>query len=128
MGVGSKLGDVHQELALLGEQGKAKGFFNNVENADKLVGLVEDIRDAVMDYQVCIPSNNSPSPCSYFLQTSLQQDIYNKSCLLIVSPGSSSIPFSFGLQTNRSRWISPFWEGCLTLRMPDIGAGTGGGA
>lgn len=36
------------------EQGKAEGFFNNVKNADKLGGLVEDIRDAMMDYQVCI--------------------------------------------------------------------------
>ena len=39
---------------MLGEQGKAEGFFNNVENADKLGGLVEDVRDAIMDYQVCI--------------------------------------------------------------------------
>jgi len=36
----------------LAEQGKAEGFFKNVKNADKLGGLVEDIRDAVMDYQV----------------------------------------------------------------------------
>ena len=35
-----------------------KGFFSNVENADKLAGLVEDVRDAVMDYQVCGQSNN----------------------------------------------------------------------
>ena len=67
MGICSKLEDIRQDLALLGEQGKAKGFFNNVENADKLSGLVEDVRDAMMDYQVCIPSNNSPSPCSSFL-------------------------------------------------------------
>jgi len=30
-----------------------KGFFTNVKNADKLGGLVEDIRDAMMEYQVC---------------------------------------------------------------------------
>ena len=29
------------------------GFFNNVKNTDKLAGLVDGIRDAVMDYQVC---------------------------------------------------------------------------
>jgi hypothetical protein len=34
------------------EQGKIEGFFNNIRNADKLGGLVEDIRDAAMDYQV----------------------------------------------------------------------------
>jgi hypothetical protein len=36
----------------LAEQGKAEGFLNNVKNADKLGGLVEDIRDAMMEYQV----------------------------------------------------------------------------
>jgi len=29
-----------------------EGFFNNVLNADKLGGLVEGIRDAMMEYQV----------------------------------------------------------------------------
>ena len=58
MEIGRKLEDIHQDLALLGEQGKAKGFFNNVENADKLGGLVEDVRDAMMDYQVCTASYN----------------------------------------------------------------------
>ena len=43
-----------QTLEPLVEQGKAKGFVNNVENADKLGSLVEDIRDAVMEYQVYI--------------------------------------------------------------------------
>ena len=47
-----KLDNVLQELEPLTQQGKAAGFFNNVENADKLLGLVEDVRDAVMDYQV----------------------------------------------------------------------------
>jgi len=36
------------------DQGKIKGFFTNVKNADKLGGLVEDIRDAMMEYQVCV--------------------------------------------------------------------------
>ena len=52
--IGRKLEDIRRDLALLGEQGKAKGFFNNVGNADKLSGLVEDIRDAMVDYQVCV--------------------------------------------------------------------------
>ena len=41
----------------LGSQGKTKGFFNNVENAEKLGSFIEDIRDVMMDYQVC-PSNS----------------------------------------------------------------------
>ena len=89
MRIDRKLEDIRQDLALLGEQGKTKGFFNNVENADKLGGLVEDVRDALMDYQVCASNNISFSYLN-FLQTSLQQDTYNKSCLLIVSPVSSS--------------------------------------
>ena len=48
-----KLEDIQRDLVLLGEQGKAKGFFNNIQNADKLNGLVEDVRDTIMDYQVC---------------------------------------------------------------------------
>ena len=52
MRVGRKLEEVHQELARLGEQGKTKGFFTNVENAEKLGGLVEDVRDVMVDYQV----------------------------------------------------------------------------
>ena len=59
MGVGRKLENIRQKLALLGEQGKTKGFFNNVENAEKLGGLVEDLRDIMMDYQVRAPSNVS---------------------------------------------------------------------
>ena len=54
-----KLEKVLQELKPLEEQGNIEGFFTNTENADKLGGLVEDIRDAVMDYQVCKKSNLS---------------------------------------------------------------------
>jgi len=52
-GIGRKLQDIHQDLALLEEQGKVKGFFNNVKNVDKLSGLAENIRGAMIDYQVC---------------------------------------------------------------------------
>ena len=51
-----KLGNILQELIPLADQGKVKGFFTNVNNAEVLNGLVENIRDAVMDYQVCIQS------------------------------------------------------------------------
>ena len=48
------LENVRRALARLEGQGKVEGFFNNVENADKLSGAVEDIRDAMMEYQVRI--------------------------------------------------------------------------
>ena len=57
-----KLQGVHQALALLGEQGKVKGFFNNVVNAAELSAMVEDIRDAMIDYQVCT-LNHPFLPC-----------------------------------------------------------------
>jgi len=43
------LEDVYRGLILLSKQGKVRGFFNNIKNADKLGGLVEDIRDARTD-------------------------------------------------------------------------------
>ena len=49
----SKLEKALRELEPLVEQGKVTGFFNNVKNADKLGGIAGDIRDAMMDYQVC---------------------------------------------------------------------------
>ena len=49
-----KLQGVRRDLAVLEEQGKVAGFFNNSENASKLGSLVEDIRDVMMEYQVCI--------------------------------------------------------------------------
>ena len=41
------------------KQGKVEGFFNNTENAAQLGGLVEAIRDAMMDYQVCTSHSSS---------------------------------------------------------------------
>jgi len=62
------LDKILKELASLQQQGKVTQFLKSTEDVDTLGGLVEDIRDAMMEYQ-----------------TSLQQDIYNKSCQLIVS-------------------------------------------
>ena len=53
IGITRSLDNIHRGLARLEGQGKVEGFFNNAENADKLSGTVEDIRDAMMEYQVC---------------------------------------------------------------------------
>ena len=37
------------------KQGKVTRFLNAAEDVGKLGGLVADIRDAMMDYQVCPP-------------------------------------------------------------------------
>ena len=52
MGIARKLGDIHRDLTSLAEQGKVAGFLANTENARRINGLVEDIRDTMMDYQV----------------------------------------------------------------------------
>jgi len=57
---------------------------DSVKDADGLGGLVEDIRDAMMYYQVRVLHWSSP-PCPMPYRTPLQQDTYNKSCQLIVS-------------------------------------------
>ena len=71
--VARKLEDIHQDLAVLREQGKAEGFFNNVEHADKLSGLVEDVHDAIMDYQVCCVN-----PFAFFVLKTITRHRCNK--------------------------------------------------
>ena len=60
MRVVRKLEDIRQDLAPLKAQGKVEGFFKNVKNADKLSGVVEDIRDAMIEYQVRIRKPTIP--------------------------------------------------------------------
>ena len=62
MGIARKLEEVHQELALLSGQGQVVGFLTNTKNAQRINDLVEDIRQVMMDYQVCA-SNDSSLPC-----------------------------------------------------------------
>ena len=58
--------DVLRDLVPLEKQGKVEGFFNNSENAAQLGGLIEDIRDAILEYQVCASNSSSP-PLLIFL-------------------------------------------------------------
>ena len=51
--IGRKLQNILQGLELLAKQGAVEGFLNNPKNTEKLSGLVGDIGDTVMDYQVC---------------------------------------------------------------------------
>ena len=52
--MGRKLHHVRRDLLPLEKQGKVEGFLKNSENSGKLGSLVEDIRNAMMEYQVCI--------------------------------------------------------------------------
>ena len=60
MQVSRKLQAVTQDLDLVVKQGNIEGFFRNLENADRFSGLVEDIRDAMVEYQVCSNSASLP--------------------------------------------------------------------
>jgi hypothetical protein len=53
-----KLKDIAGELEPLAKQGKIEGFFSNVKNADKLGGLIDEIRDVVIEYQVGSPNSH----------------------------------------------------------------------
>jgi len=67
MGIPRKLQGVRRDLAPLEQQGKGVGFFNNFENAGTLGSLVEDIRDALVEYQVCVLNHSSPSCLTFVL-------------------------------------------------------------
>ena len=63
MYISRKLEEVRQELDLLAEQGKIAGFLANAENTQRISGLVEDIREVMMDYQVCAMARSFFLPC-----------------------------------------------------------------
>ena len=54
VGVSRKLEDICQSLTLLAEQGEVVQFLTNTERVQKINGLVENIQEALMDYQACI--------------------------------------------------------------------------
>ena len=90
VGIGRKLEDIRRDLALLGEQGKAEGFFNNVENADKLSGLVEDIRDPIIGYQVCVSNLLSFLRSTYLLDVIATRHVQQE---LLTHRESLPLPF-----------------------------------
>ena len=49
-----KLDDTCQSLTLPSEQGSVLEFLTNAENAQRINGLVDDIYEALMAYQVCM--------------------------------------------------------------------------
>jgi len=48
-----KLDDILRELIPLEQRGNITRFLNSTEDVKKLSDLAEDIRDTMMDYQVC---------------------------------------------------------------------------
>jgi len=98
-GITRKLEDVHRDLAPLEEQGDVEGFFNNVKNAEKLGSLIEDIRDAMLEYQVRI--HILPIASTSDARTRLR---YSKiSMTRVVDSSWVSPPFLSSLRANR--WV-----------------------
>jgi len=54
MGMTRELDNIYQGLTLPAEQRDIMIFLANTENAQMVNSLVEDIREALMEYQVCI--------------------------------------------------------------------------
>ena len=52
--VSRRLKDVHQGLTLPAGQEKIIEFLTNTKNVQRINGLVEDIHEVLMDYQVCM--------------------------------------------------------------------------
>jgi hypothetical protein len=59
--IDSKLDGILKELIPLAERGKVPRFLDNAKDIEKLSGMVEDIRDATMEYQVG-SQNDCPLP------------------------------------------------------------------
>jgi hypothetical protein len=64
--IARKLEEVHQDLTWLTGQGTVMEFLANAENTQRVNGLVEDIREVMMEYQVCM-SNYLPLTCLMFV-------------------------------------------------------------
>ena len=86
-GIRRKLQDVLRDLAPLEKQGKIEGFVSNTENATQLGGLVESIRDSMMEYQVrpSNPSSQAASDISARLHCNKGYTIINKACATILT-------------------------------------------
>ena len=61
-----KLEYIHDYLTPWAEKGKVEGFHSNVGDAMKPGGLLEDIRDAVLEYQVRTSVNHPALQCLMF--------------------------------------------------------------
>lgn len=63
-----KIENVNQDLKLMTTQGSTIRFLSNAGDAKKLNGLVDDVREAVMDYQVCAPPALALDPSNICLR------------------------------------------------------------
>ena len=53
MWIARKLEHIHRYLTPLSEQERVAGSLANTENWQRIDVMIEDIREAIMEYQVC---------------------------------------------------------------------------
>ena len=58
MRISRELEGVGRAMNSMTTQNNLMDFLNDQENSQRLNGLVEDVRYALMDYQVCIPKHS----------------------------------------------------------------------
>jgi len=75
MGMTRKLDNIYQGLTLPAEEGDVMRFLANNENAQSINSLVEDVCEALMEYQVCM-ANCSFSSMSDFCARLLCNDTF----------------------------------------------------
>ena len=73
--MGRKLYHIRRDLLTLEKQGKVEGFFKNSENSGKIGSLVEDIRNAMMEYQARILVQPSQAPLTPAPDLSTTRDL-----------------------------------------------------
>lgn len=56
MGITRKLEDICHSLALPVERGDIMGFLLDTKSMQRINSLLEDVHEALMDYQVCMPN------------------------------------------------------------------------
>ena len=101
-------------------------FLTNTENAQRVNGLVEDIRISLMDYQVC-KSNYSILLCLMFMPDFIATRYIQRE-LWAHCESRPPLPFVFTNQPmDRNRRILFFLKECITLQMPVTSVGTGRG-
>ena len=59
--ISRKLEDICQSLTLPVKQGDVITHLTNPENVQRIDGLVEDLHEALMEYQVCISTHSLPT-------------------------------------------------------------------
>lgn len=86
------LGRIENELWTRFERSKVVGYQEDEADRHAMSELVEDVRDAVIEYQVGLePLVASQIFCLGTVKFSQQKLLYDNNCRLIVCPGSSVV-------------------------------------